>query len=79
MTSGDQELRRQLRTGSATAILVASNAQARFTIAIEVKATDKRQPGLNFSITGSEVDMALVKWIKKVNCLPELAAEHDSH
>jgi hypothetical protein len=31
------------------AIVVASNAQARLTIAMEVKAANKRQPGLNAS------------------------------
>lgn len=74
---GHQAMRKQLRTGSAIAILVASNAHARLTIAIEVKARDKRQPGLSFSITGSmEVDMTFVKWFRKINCSTELVVAH---
>lgn len=38
-------------TGKATDMMVASKAQARLTIAIEVKAASNRHPGLNFSIS----------------------------
>ena len=44
-------------TGKATDMMVASNAQARLTIAIEVKAASSRHPGLNFSIS-SGLDFA---------------------
>ena len=38
-------------TGKATETIVASKAQARLTMAIEVKADRSRHPGLNFSIS----------------------------
>ncbi len=59
------------QTGSATAIVVASNAQARLTIAIEVKDANKRQPGLNASMGGPDVfDMMLtgLKTHKQMRC-----------
>ena len=44
-------------TGRATEIMVASKAQARLTMAMEVKAARSRHPGLNFS-TSSEFEVA---------------------
>ena len=44
-------------TGKATDMMVASKAQARLTIAMEVKAARSRHPGLNFS-TSSEFEFA---------------------